>query len=384
MNYVFCPKCNRVRPGAVTRFDHVICSECGTNMRRNSLNFETCPVCSNKLYFPKDQVEHIVFPCHPQGNSTLPEDYQTEIPGEVNITEDMTDPGKPIQIKWDPMPDDLLYIHQRSRSIPPYSVLIVREDQEAIYYASGSSVRLAGGNTYPLFDDPRTEEEIVAGIYQGLSAEDSLAYRLDTRIIFVDKRNHDLMVQMNSTLPGDIWKVTLPCDIAFQISEPENLLQNAGAIRDTKQTTEEIKQTVINAVEREIAVSLNRLSEDQIAEIKTKEELKQVLTAFFAEEAIKISQRANQRLVGRRGVRIAYLDLDCMNALCWNRATAYQAECPECGELNWVEKENRKAFICTACKEKATWCGICGRFTKSMATKDSGDVCTECKYPKFK
>ena len=68
---------------------------------------------------------------------------------------------------------------------------------------------------------------------------------------------------------------------------------------------------------------------------------------MFAEEAIKISQRANQRLIGRWGVRIAYLDLDCMNALCWNRATAYQAECPECGELNWVEKENRKAFICT-------------------------------------
>ena len=405
MNYMFCPKCGKVQPGAVTRFDHVICSECGAKSRLRQLDFKVCPECGSKLYAPKDRIDQAAFPCGAlhaaqREEAAPPAAAQEELQekqadaaasaaeaeekmegADAQPREEAPDAQAPLQIKWDPAPESFLHIYRNAGAIPPYSVLIVRENQEAVYCAGGATQRLPGGNTYPLFDDPRTEEEIMAGIYRGNASQDSLAYRLDTRIIFISKQNHDLLAQVHIALPGGAWEAELPCDVAFQVCEADNLLRNAGNYLDEEEITRTVTQNVQKAVAGEINAQLLSVSEDQAAEAKTAGDLKRLLADWLEEATPALCQRVNQRLVPRWGVRIAYLDIDCANALCRNIRNSMQAECPLCGHVNWVEKGARKAFACSECRARLSWCAVCGRFTASRRL--SPEECAECGYLKF-
>lgn len=411
MNYLFCPDCGKVQPGAVTRFDHIICSQCGRKLNLRGLDYKLCPDCGNILYAPGDRIERLQFPCSAEHasrkenavgsapaevhdertraavNGVSPADEKTDredvltaaesTPAAQTEEEGTHASQTPLQIKWDPAPGDLIHIHPCSSAIPPYSVLIVRENQEAVYCAGGAMQTLSGGRTYPLFDDPRTEEEIIEGIYQNNSSKDSLDYRLDTKIIFVSKY-HDLLSKAHIALPGDTWEAELPCDIGFRVCETELLLRNPVNLRDEAEFARTVTQSVEKAVVGEINARFLDISEERAAEVKTEGELKRLSVGLLQEETAAICQRVNQRLVPHWGIRVSYLDMDFDNMLCRNIRNSVQEVCPYCGHKNWIEKGSRKAYTCAECRTKLSWCIYCKRFTKSRRLLP--DECAECGY----
>lgn len=290
-------------------------------------------------------------------------------------------PLKPIQIKWEPAMNEMVCVHTRSDAIPPYSVLIVGENQAAIYCSGGASLSLSAGKTYALFDDPRTEEEIVEGIYRGNSMEDSLGYRINTKIVFFDLRSQNAAFQASFRLRD--WYVQLPVDMDIKICAPETLLRTNQNFSDGRAVTEDLKAQAKAAVLQEINERVLAVSADRLAEAQTEDDFRQILADTLIGEADAIRQQASLPLIRRGGLQIPFLRFRLAEAACVDIRQAETVECPACSTVYWVRSGKRSAVKCPACGQSVSWCFTCRRFTPSRQTASGTEECVICGYAKI-
>ena len=292
-------------------------------------------------------------------------------------------PLAPLQIKWHPEHQEMMHIDRNSAAIPPYSVVIVGEDQVALYKAGGSSIWLTGGNTYPLFDDLRTEDQIVEGIYRGNAMEDSLGYRIDTTIIFFDKRIQSTAFTASLTLPDGVWQVSLPVSVGVQLSEPETLMQNSLNLSDAETMTRELIGYVQTAVSKEISQRLLDIPDESMAEARKASDVRRLLRNAVALESAAIRQRVNLELVPRYGVQAAFLEVDVSAAELLNTEESDRVACPVCHAENWVPKGSKNSFSCRKCGSHLSWCITCGAYTTTRLTARHTKECVKCGFEKF-
>lgn len=330
------------------------CEDCGAAIKPAGNEYPACPVCGGvpSRYYVHEQL------------------YK------------LGGPLAPLQIKWHPQPMEMIHIDQYSAAIPPYSVVIVGEDQAALYKAGGSSVWLTGGNTYPLFDDFRTEDQIVEGIYHGNSLEDSLGYRIDTKIIFFDKCIQNTAFSVPISLKDDEWLITLPVSVGIQLCEPETLTQNRQDLNDAKALTEELIGIAHAAISKEINQRLLDISEDQLDEAQKASGVRRLLRDAIVQEAAAIRQQVNLTLMPRYGLQAAFLEMDISAAELLNTKESDRVSCPVCGADNWVPRGSKNPFACRKCGAKLSWCITCG-FTTTRITARHTKECTKCGFEKF-
>ena len=292
-------------------------------------------------------------------------------------------PLAPLQIKWHPGPNEMMHIDRNSAAIPPYSVVIVGKDQAALYKAGGDSIWLTGGSTYPLFDDFRTEDQIVEGIYRGNAAEESLNYRIDTAIIFFDKRIQNTAFSLSLSLLDGVWQVSLPVSVGVQVSEPETLLQNSQELSDAEAMTRELIGLVQTAVSREISQRLLDIPDESMAEARKASDVRRLLRDAVARESAAIRQRVNLALMPRYGVQAAFLEVDVSAAELLNTEESDRVACPVCAADNWVPKGSKTPFSCRSCGSHLSWCITCGAFTTTRLTARHTKECVKCGFEKF-
>ena len=289
-------------------------------------------------------------------------------------------PLQPIQIKWEPAPNEMVYVHTRSDAIPPYSVLIVGENQAAIYCSGGAS-RLLTAGTYALFYDSRTEDEIIQGIYHGNLMENSLDYRINTKIVFFDLRSQRMAFQ--DYLRLGTWAVQLPVDMNVKICAPETLLRTDADFADGHAVSSDLMEQAKAAVLQEIREQVLSIPDDRMAEAKTEEDVRRILAETMSGEADAVRQRASQQLIRRSGIQIPYLRFGLAGTSCIDTRRAEAVECPSCKSSFWVEAGRRSAVKCPSCGHSVSWCFTCRRFTASRPTAHGTEECTICGFEKI-
>ncbi len=447
MNYIFCPKCQKVRKASFNRSNHIVCGTCKTDYKVKQFCCKQCPDCGSLLYAPPADLERSEFPCRPEHllekearrkaaekrrkqeteqtaesvqdapdaqlsteapaqeqpaqyipDSAVPSARQDEMPPVSNEAdrscfagEKKHDGGQPggsakfVQFKWDPAPLELLHVAESSDAIPPHSILIVGDQQEAYYFAGGARHCFDEEGTYPLFDDPRTEDEIIEGMYLGNTSEDSLAYKLNTRILFFDKHQQQLSFQADFSLLNSAWRVSLPFDLTFQICETENLLRNQKDFGDAAGAVKELIRQIQVEVKQEMSERLLCIPSDKLAEAETEENVRSLLFDVLNRETEAVRQSVNRLLVQRFGLNIIFLRPRLVSAAFINTAMAERVVCPKCGKEIWTEKGNRGRIQCPSCGIRLSWCFMCQKFTESMITDAKEEKCANpmCGYIKI-
>ncbi len=326
---------------------------------------------------------------------SAPHDEPLPVSGEDSepcpVCEKKTDDDQPresakfIQFKWDPAPLELLHVAECSDAIPPHSILIVGDQQEAYYFAGGAKHCFDEEGTYPLFDDPRTEDEIIEGMYLGNTSEDSLAYKLNTRIIFFDKHQQQMSFQADFSLLNSVWRVYLPFDLTFQICETENLLRNQKDFGDAAEVVKELIRQIQAEVKQEMSERLLSIPSEKLEEAETEESVRGMLFDVLNREMEAARQNVNRLLVQRFGLQIVFLRPRLANAVFINTALSERTVCPKCGKEIWTEKGNRGRIQCPACGTRLSWCFMCRKFTESVINDANAEKCANptCGYIKF-
>ena len=63
MNYILCPKCQKVQQASFNRSNHIVCSACKTDYKVKQFCCKQCPDCGSLLYAPPADLERSEFPC---------------------------------------------------------------------------------------------------------------------------------------------------------------------------------------------------------------------------------------------------------------------------------------------------------------------------------
>lgn len=466
MNYMFCPKCQKVQPAFFDRSKHIVCSECRSDFKVKQFCCKQCHDCGSLLYAPPAALESSVFPClkehmrqkeaqraaaenrkkeeekkqaedekdiaDTQAKPPVPEmpaaDKKTEIPDDpapapkqdsaypaipcetcgkplpfsseaygtcVSCGKtpsqtyihrqlyQMHGPMKPIQYKWNPTPLELLHVAEMSDAIPIHSVLIVGDQQEAYYFAGGDKEAFHEEGTYPLFDDPRTEDEIIKAMYLGNASEDSIAYRLNTRILFLDMHKQKLFFRADFSLLNGGWLVSLPFDLDFQICESENLLRNQLDFDGLPAFAEKLIRQIKMEVKQEMSERLLRIPTDKLAEAENEESVRRVLSEVLDQETEAVRQNVNRQLVQRLGLQIVFLRVPLISADFINTTACNRVVCPTCKKALWVEKGSRPTIQCSECGTRLRWCFMCRAVTPSVMINPNTEECTVCGHVKI-
>ncbi len=424
MVYIYCQQCGSVQPSAAASDGVIVCGACGSKQKMADLVSKRCPECGSELYAPPQALSAAVFPCHPEaGEKPDGQDEQNAqdgqdadggyppIPcehcGETLVSSNgeygacpacgrapsplyiyrqlylRGGPLQPIQIKWEPGKNEMVSVHTRSDAIPPFSVLIVGENQKAVFCAGGATLWLASGKTYPLFDDPRTEDEIVQSIYRGNYLDDSLGYRINTKIIFFDLGSHSAPFVESVMLGGDVWAVRLPVDMDVQICAPETLLRADLDLADSEAATASLIDQAKAAALHEITRRLQAIPADRVKEAQTEEDIRRILGDTVSQDADAIRQQANVSLIRRFGIQIAFLRLQLAAVSCVDTRRAKSVACPSCGTVHWVRADHQGPTQCPACGVRLTWCFTCRKYTPSRTSGLQAEECLLCGFVKI-
>lgn len=321
MFYLYCTACHRITKGKKSGVfgGSLTCTECGASVKASRCDERTCERCGVSLFAPKPVHVFPECPCKAEEASALPEPAPAaeEAPPAPAIGETppvieeaqpafppiscprcaallesedgtygpcpvcgMTPPaqyvsqqlyfksgkGRPIEIKWNPGEDELVYVHHHASHIPANSLLIVNPGQTAVYVSGGQRVALETGQTYALFDEERDVGAIARAVNEGTLTRPPLGLMLNTQIIFFDNRLHELTVPIESRIAGGAWSVELSATLFFRISDAQTLLGHALNLRDCASVSIYLKKRVAEAFSGLITEALGRIAHEKSSE----------------------------------------------------------------------------------------------------------------------
>lgn len=324
-----------------------------------------CPVCHQQVAVTKGITLHRCAFC----------DYPISVPA---ASQGDADASAPIQLKYAFAPGELVHVDSRSSAIPPESVLIVGVNQSAAYMAGGRTRWFSEAGTFAPFDDRRTEEEIMAAIYQGNTSADSSQYRIDTQLIFFNRQVQSCAFSVDFALRDGKWRITLPVTLGYCLHAPENLLRNSWDFSDSAAVADRLAEQVRMETERRVSEKLLDIPAERIEEAQSAEDIRRLLSDVLCLAEGELLRRATLSLTQRFGLQVTFLQLSAVQADVLDADTCSDQLCPVCGRTNLVRKGMRGAFTC-ACGARLSWCDVCGRFTLSVRTPTNEEMCADCK-----
>ena len=357
MIYMYCSSCKKITAATENRgtfSSSVVCDSCAGKHKTSEFTTHPCPDCGVTLYAPKSMDYIPACPCQsvltvgameepaeeikpekpahppilcPRCQATLTSEDGTygpcpmcrEIPSRLYVSQQLYllsgDHG-PIMIKWDPKPNEMVYLHHHASHIPLNSVLIVDPNQQAAYISGGQMAVLDAGQTYAMFNDELDIATIAKALSEDALALPPLRLKLNSKVIFFDSRKHEVPFTVESSVSESSWKVELPAAIDVQVCNPECLLRNALDLREGDSVSDFLQRKAMDAVLNEIIDELLFIPKADAEEATTEMQLKRLLRDTLADQEQKILNRANRRLTEKYGITVAYLDISYRDVRC--------------------------------------------------------------------
>lgn len=353
MNYMYCSTCGRITEGIIkTGFlgSSVTCGTCGESIKLSSLNTHLCQDCGVILYAPKaldvvpqcpckeavliesaeptyeipapagmkqeqkQEQKHPSIKC-PRCEAQLDSEDGTygpcpmcrEIPSRLYVSQQLYLLAKkhgPIEIKWDPKPNEMVYVHHHASSIPLNSLLIVNPNQQAAYISGGQMVVLDAGQTYALFNDELEIADVARSIGEGTMTMPPLALKLNTKVIFFDNKKHEVELCASSRIAASSWKISLPLSIDVQVCDPESLLRNALNLYDGDDVSDFLKKKAADAVVDALCDEIAFLPQESADEANSEHEVRLLMRNTLKEMQAKLLADVNRSLTTKYGIAI--------------------------------------------------------------------------------
>ena len=420
--YAYCGKCGHVAPVTVTRTllaQRGVCGHCGAKMTLNADNITVCADCGSTIYGQECKSSALFCPCdgmdfmeHAPEFSPQPSPMPAARPAEtaedlrcacggllVSRDDAHTCPvcgrsycadeirtmtylathshaSAPITIAWDTLsaPNRLLYVHPHSGAVPPKSLLIVEENQQAIYRTAGRYNIIPAGH-YPIFTDTRTAQERIAAAYSEIT-DNTILLQLDTRIIFFDNRFHEqqycakhpirLTDNAGALLPRATYELQI-CDPSALMTHALNFSNDDSVLMDICRRW--AGRAIGCVMEERLRTALSDdflfSAGDPDAQVEA-----------FARRALPADEceaQINRMLSAQcRGVQIRNLTFEGFTCLAESGVPpAKVARCAHCGD---PIPDSGEPQLCPHCGRQNRRCDVCGDYR----IFDPRRVCTSC------
>lgn len=413
--YACCPECGVVAPVKIT--GHLLgkrgeCGRCGAKMEMNMNNTAVCPDCGSTLFGQRRKASALVCPCEKidfmedretfpppvspppplrcscggwlssAGADTLcPVCGKVYSPAEISAMEYFRRHGhstSPITLAWDSIaePDHIIYIHPHGGCVPPKSVLLVEENQLAIYRTAGRYHVAQPGGPYTVFSDTRTEQERIEAAYTEITGEDILL-QLDTRIIFFDSRYHEQRCRLQCALPEDKWQFSPEIVYELRITDPLALMTHALNLGDRANELA-LLQICRDWVERAIRSVMSERIHARFPEWAAGESAAHAETCLRAAlPDVDCTADINRLLSSQgRGVAIRNLSVEWQNSLRPQSDSPAAACCPHCG--GGIPGTGADVD-CPHCGRTAQWCPSCAGYRPL----DPRRICPTCGRKRY-
>ena len=275
------------------------------------------------------------------------------------------DGRKGVLIAWEDLDtNDLLYVHPQGGHIPPYSVLVVKQNQMALYRASGRYYLFEEG-IYPAFCEGRDEEQIARTAYESGNLNPEVPLQLDTALIFFSTRTMEFRAKREDAVPvgGTGFYLAPDMTIQYRITDPQAVLEHLSPKEEPSGRFEEL---IAQIVAQKLVDHLAGRFTDQILFTATaKERLSVSLSQYFSGEAFGLMEDSVNRELGDmgEGIEVPYIRLDfhgCLySAQEWEGMRSSRAKCPCCEAY----MDDLKADLsCPKCGAKIHWCRSAHRY----------------------
>ena len=274
---------------------------------------------------------------------------------------------------------ELAYIHPSGGHIPPYSILVVKDSQIALYRASGHYYTFAEEGIYPGFCETRDSAEIAQTAYHMSDTGTAVPLQLDTAILFFSTKRQEFRYTPEDAIAvGKSGYVVIP-EIMVQYCIDDPMLAKdqvlTGGSGSMKAHYQEVLQQI---VPQKLGNMLAARFRDQFAVSGAgTAQLAETLSAYFSGEGYgQLEEKVNQELQDKsEGITVPYIQLDFSRGTIMTQADyqslrSAQAECPVCGKRM---PDLKADMACPSCAAKLHFCRSLSRYMPV-----SGTSCPYC------